>query len=193
MKNPMKIFALIMLCCFLQTGCADQIEEFNPYQNIISLEESADAPDESTMETLRNNLMSDIYKPESAALDIIENSLFEIWDVEVGRYWYTEERKIPYRIKIKALVWRSKDYFSLMDITDIDMLSIDNNFSFKFKENSSAWTDTTFLKIIPVNDSIPVIVGMGGTFIDKDTGEELGPYTVLCNFTLSGFKDYKYW
>lgn len=137
--------------------------------------------------------MSDIHKPESTAADIIEDSSFEIWDVEVGRYWYTAKGKIPYRVKMKAAVWRSEDYFSLVDITDVDMLSLDNNFDFKFGENQKAWKDTTFLKIVPVNESIPVIVGLGGHFVNKDTDEELGPYTVLCNFTLSGFKEYNYY
>lgn len=192
MKSLIKISIIIILCCFFQAGCAYLSEKFNPYQNVIFLEQSIDTLDESTLQTLRNKLISDLHKPQSTATDIIKHSSFEIWDVEVGRYWYTEKGKIPYRIKMKTVVWRSEDYFSLVDIPDVDMLSLDKNFDFKFGENQRAWKDTTFLKIVPINDSIPVIVGMGGTFINKDTDEELGPYKVLCNFTLSGFNEYKY-
>ena len=182
----------VFTCSSFLVGCNDSSEEFSPYQKIISHEQDIEAPDENTRNTLESKLVSDCHKPESTASEIMERAEFEKWDIEVGRYWYTEKGEIPYTVKMKAVVWRSDDYFSLIDITDIEMKSSDRNFDFEFGENQTPWVDTTFLKIVPVNDSIPVIIGLGGNFVSRDTGEKLGPYTVLCNFTLSGYQEYRY-
>lgn len=183
MKKRIIIISLI-LCMVSLFGCAEEDKpsvEFHPYQKIMQLEATIEAPDPSWIEKIKNQLIDTYGYSEENSEKIIQKSNFERYQLEYASIQDYDNNQYPYRFMADLVIWKSESHYAVCSINNKATEPYVDSIEIKAEGPQEPWVENLILpKVLPISQGTEITMGSRISFI-KD-GQNIGPFTVVRTF-----------
>lgn len=185
MRNK-SIVTLFLICIFILCGCQkDIVQEQTDKSNYLTVYRI-----ETFSKDYQNPQWNEKIKEQLSGLGLnevqIENqmahSTFEKCKIEYGSNRTYNEIIYPYAMTSDIIVWKSEEYYTICEVSNNQIKSLDNNIELVKEEPDEMWNEGDFiLKVLPVNQATFYTIGGRASFV-KEGKDKAGPFTLVQSF-----------
>lgn len=189
MRNKF-IIIFLMICitilCSCQKDTSIEQENTDDFLTIYKLETiSQEDVNQEWNKEIEKQLINQFGLNELQINKQINNSIFEICKVEYGTDQEYEKSSYPYSIISDMTIWKSDDFYSICEIRNKEIKSLDENIVLVKEKPDELWNEGEFLlKVLPINQATLYTIGGRASFM-KDKQEKVGPFTMVQSFYIA--------
>jgi len=185
MEMIKKMMGIVVICALCLTACnsvsdsgldkeSANVDPFSkPYVKVTTFESSLIlSPEElqTSNEKLKESLIFDKGLSESRADQLIQEGMFESRIIEVGEIESTESLTWSYVATATITVWKSEDYFSICNSSEVSFVPYSNGAVLSIS-GSDPWFDVEAgeFKVYDKKEVISAVFGISGELKREST------------------------
>lgn len=189
MRNKL-IIIFFIICISVLFGCQKEtdIEQINTndFLSIYKLETiSKEDINQQWTKEIEKQLITQYGLNDIEKRKQINNSTFEKCKIEYGTVQEYDKSNYPYSIISNMIIWKSDDFYSICEISNKEIKSLDENIVLVKEQPEEMWNEGDFLlKVLPINQATLYTIGGRASFM-KDKQEKVGPFTIVQSFYIA--------